>query len=308
MYARNEQLCSRGEREVTPDYSAGGLSSAAPAKRSARVAQWGGALLIALCLASLPALADSEPQSVISELQGKPLSQVLYSHGLTMGQFYYLQATSHPSGLFGVPDPETPVVAPAAPSMPISEATEPSPRMHFFFRLGGDAGAGPYFELGPGVSGFWGEPRLLGEVFFTANAEFLVSSLVAELIEEWLGFSIGVPGEFTLSPLGQAVGAGTQLRLFSEYTEPRGAHGFGIGLGATGFFTQSDLGAPFAVLGHACLSASWPFVELNLSYRFPVWTSNPKLTKELKGGTIGLSIGLRDPLSPLVELLGGLSK
>jgi hypothetical protein len=127
---------------------------------------------------------------------------------------------------------------------------------------------------------------------------------MAQFLEDLLGISIGLPGELTLSPLGVAVGAGTQLRYFSEYTTERGAHGFGVGIGATGFFTQSDLGAPFALLGQASLSASWPFVELNVYYRIPIWTSDPELHRELKQGSLGISFGLRDPLSPLFGLFG----
>ncbi len=267
-----------------------------------------GLFVMASCLASLPVVGFSQSQTMLSASQGMPLAQVLSFHGLTMGEYYYLQATSlHAIDLVasdtqGLPQEEVVV------SSTVAEAATARARTHFFLRLGADGAAGPFFELGPGISGFWAEPRLLGECFFTANAEFLISSVFAELMEELLGVSIGLPGELTLSPLGQAVGAGMQVRFFSEYTEQRGAHGFGIGVGATGFFTQSDLGAPLALLGHACLSASWPFVELNVYYRLPLWTSDPDLQGELKMGSWGISFGLRDPLSPLIELIGASSK
>lgn len=300
MPSRDVPLCDGGRfsdrREMQPRPAA--------VRHAVLTCFWVVLFAVATCQVSLQVVGASQAAAESDGWMDRPLAQVLNYHGMTMGEYYYLQATSHGAGLVGAPETPNLSLAGTAAVIPTPQAMETEPKLHFFIRLGGDGAAGPFFELGPGISGFAAEPHLLGEVYFTANGEFVLSSLVAQLLEDWFGVSIGLPGELTLSPLGQAVGAGVQLRYFSEYTVERGAHGFGIGIGATGFFTQSDLGAPLALLGHACLSASWPFVELNIYYRVPIWTSEQRLYRELGQGSLGISFGLRDPLSPLFELLG----
>lgn len=261
------------------------------------------ALLLALCgLVSQAALGAGEPAGSLCEWgsQGKPFYQILSERNTSVGRLYYLSAARHPVELASgiIPVATTPSPAPATSSVPTLQASA-TPRIHFFLRLGGDVVVGPFFELGPGISGLWGVQNLLGEFLFTGNAEFLLNKLLAGLVED-LGIS---PAQLALSPLGQAVGAGTQFRFFTEHSDVRGAHGFGIGFGATGLLTENDLGAQVAVLGHACVSASWPFVELNLFYKVPIWASSKALTRKIDSGTIGISFGLRDPLSPLAELV-----
>lgn len=268
------------------------------------------ALLLALCgLVSQAALGAAESAgSLCCEwgAQGKPFYQVLSERQTTMGRLYYLSVARHPVELASgiIPVATTPSPAPVTSTTPTLQASA-TPRIHFFLRLGGDVVVGPFFELGPGISGLWGVQNLLGEFLFTGNAEFLLNKLFAGLVEDLLGIS---PAQLALSPLGQAVGAGTQFRFFTEHSDVRGAHGFGIGFGATGLLTENDLGAQVAILGHACVSASWPFVELNLYYKVPIWASSKALTQKIDSGTVGISFGLRDPLSPLAELVRALSE
>lgn len=176
------------------------------------------------------------------------------------------------------------------------------PRSHFFLRFGGDGAMGPYLEIGPGLSGYWGVQNLLAEVFFTMSGEFALDKFFADLMEDWFSTAIGWPEELTIFPAGQAVGAGAKLRIFTESTHERGAHAFGIGVGATALVTESYLGASVTILGQVNVSASWPFVEVGAYYRIPLESTNGDLLTALKKGTIGVSFGLRDPLSPLIEV------
>jgi len=156
---------------------------------------------------------------------------------------------------------------------------------------------GLYLETGPGLSGYWGVQSLLAEAFFTLNAEFASNKVFPGLLDDLLG------EEISIFPTGQAVGAGARLRLFTDATSGRGAHGFGVGIGAVALVTDSDLGTSATILGRLDVSASWPFVELNVYYQIPVESTNSELLTALKRGTIGVSLGIRDPLSPLMELL-----
>jgi len=189
------------------------------------------------------------------------------------------------------------------PSLPESTASVESqttwnpPRPHYFLRVGGDGAMGLYLETGPGLSGYWGVQSLLAEAFFTLNAEFASNKVFPGLLDDLLG------EEISIFPTGQAVGAGARLRLFTDATSGRGAHGFGVGIGAVALVTDSDLGTSATILGRLDVSASWPFVELNVYYQIPVESTNSELLTALKRGTIGVSLGIRDPLSPLMELL-----